>query len=450
MKNKITSIAIIANIPCNLPNTTHAIIAHDGKILQVIAACDHVVNASDIGTVPNLNTNAFRKLTDFTVGFETPSNEICEAIKKHYSTKSFSLVMVKNSNINISFNNIVKCIDDAKTFERTIDHEIKIMRDEYNLKYLRESLMKSRTYFEQTIQDCNNEKYDKLVRDIIRMIDNALNDNSNNLNELIPVIDDITKYVKNSYITDDILNSDFIIALEPIFLCHNYFYNHPFDKIIIRGEKPQQEPNQSIILGQSSFLISEAFDEWSNNPNTPDYISRLIKIAKDLMMTSIQIGAINGRFSVLLSTYKSEYNLALNRCDESHKEDLEYIKKIVDSISTNVNLLSNSRKTHQENPVQKADNPYGIFSSIVKETDPAEIKQAAMIANNIMKAGKEFTKHMGVYNNSTRELRTMCDSLLTKYGESHENKIKQLINIINYDVGFECRLFDATIGSLNK
>lgn len=107
-------------------------------------------------------------------------------------------------------------------------------------------------------------------------------------------------------------------------------------------------------------------------------------------------------------------------------------------------------KTYQENPVQKADNPYGIFSSIVKETDPAEIKQAAMIANNIMKAGKEFTKHMGVYNNSTRELRTMCDSLLTKYGESHENKIKQLINIINYDVEFKCRLFDATIGSLNK
>lgn len=474
MKNKITSIAVVASMPTCQPGMAHAIIAHNGKLLHIITGCDVHIDPMK---------NIFKVLVDNKVltnlGFEPVSDELREAIDEHNDdNKSLPLIMVKDPNIDVSFGGIRRCVDDARDIENYLATEIHKLREEHVFNHLKESLMRSRNYLEGTV--CDDDKYSATIHHVIEIIDDALA-NSRSICELTTRFADVMGCIENSDMPDDILNSKMIFGLEDALhwycVCGDFYDNRRGSTNPYQEEHSNkipnipQEPKSSPYHNDAHFInltpekvessISELFDKWCKEPGTPPYISNLIEIAKELMLTSMRISGMQGKFDGLLSSYKFAYGSALNVCGESHKENLDRINTIVDSIVMPMSVSYPVPEINPSgNPVQKSDNfnddtnstdnPYGIFSSLVEETDPYELKHVAMIANDIIKAATEFSKPMGVYNDSVRIFRTACDVVLNKYGESYKDKIKMINDIIDNDIDFQIRLFDASIGSLNK
>lgn len=393
MKNKITSIAVVASMPTCQPSMVHAIIAHNGKLLHIITGCDVHMDPMK---------NIFKVLVDNNVltnmGFKPVSNELREAIDEHNDdNKSLPLIMVKDPNIDISFGGIRRCVKDARDIEDYLATEIHRRREEHILNHLKESLMKSRNYLEGTV--CDNDKYSTTIHHVVEIIDDALTNSSRSVGELTMRFADVMGCIKNSDMPDDILNSKMIFGLEDALhwycVCGDFHNNGRGFIDSYQEEHSNKAPGGNISQDSKPPLyhhinptpekvklsISEMFDEWCKNPGTPSYISYMIEIAKELMLTSMNISGMQGKFDALLSSYKFAYGSALNICDESHKEDVDCINTIIGSIVASSKMPMSISCPVPEinpsgNPVQKpdnciddtnsTDNPYGIFGSLNK------------------------------------------------------------------------------------
>lgn len=393
MKNKINPIAVVACVCALQPSMSHAIITHNGKLLHIISGCDVHMDPMK---------NIFKVLVDNNVltnmGFKPVSDELREAIDEHNDdNKSLPLIMMKDTNINVSFEGIRKCIADAKDIMNDLAMESNRIRNEYNLNHLKESLMRSRNYLEGTVRD--DDKYSTTIHRVIEIIDDALANNSGSFYRLIPRLVDVVKCIKNSDMEDDILNSKMIFGLEPVlqwYGIYGTFYDIKCDSYhSCQEEHSSKTPEEDISQDSKPPLyhhinptpekiessISEMFDKWCKEPGTPSHISFLIGIAKDLILTSMHISEMQGKFDALSSSYKFAYDYALNMHNESHKEDLDCVNAIVESIITSSKMPMSISCPAPEinpsgNPVQEhdnciddtnsTDNPYGIFGSLNK------------------------------------------------------------------------------------